>query len=77
VFSYVVPLPYPTLFLSLGFVLNKRKADFELSEEIADRLDGEEGLERVRDLRKQFLVSAAYLVENKDSIEGDEAEELD
>jgi hypothetical protein len=57
-------------------VLDKRKADFELSEEIAERLEGEEGLERVRDLRKQFWLVRTYLVENKDSIEGDEADEL-
>jgi hypothetical protein len=57
-------------------VLAKHEKDFMLDEGSARRLEGESGVQRVKELRKDFELLRAHLVGNSEGIDRDEAEEL-
>jgi hypothetical protein len=58
-------------------ILAKHEKDFMLDETVAARLSGEDGAREVQDLRREFWLIRAHLVENTgETIGKDEAEEL-
>lgn len=57
-------------------VLAKHEKDFMLDEKIAERFSDEDGAQLVHDLRHEFWLLRAHLVENTEEIGKDEAEDL-
>jgi len=58
-------------------ILAKHEKDFMLDETIAARVSGEDGVRQVQDLRQEFWLLRAHLVENtEETIGKDEAEDL-
>lgn len=57
-------------------VFAKHEKDFILDEKIAARISGDEGLRRAEELKRQFWLMRVHILENRDSIDEEEAQEL-